>query len=257
MHREPKRAQLTILLPLKGRPLHTLRLLWHANREHMPYHFLVADGEVHPVVAKLLAAPAATFANLDIEYVRYPDDVSLTRFFRKMADATAHVRTPYVMQADNDDFLVASGIDRCVEFLEANRDYASCGGGVGGFSLHAPASAEPTYLVGPMENLHFRFNPYYLPHDFSALSVAERIRQRFSGSYVLYYNVFRSDVLATISRELAEMDFSDLELHETYFGMRAKSLGKARLDGTVMSYMRQQGTSLSADIRAARRQLRA
>src|SRR5438874_1114489 len=113
-------TKLTILLPLKGRHLHTLRFFWHANRYGLPYRFLVADGEVHPVVARLLGKPERVFPNLDIEYVQYPNDVDLSRYYEKLADAVSRVRTPYVMHADNDDFLMASGVDHCVKFLESN-----------------------------------------------------------------------------------------------------------------------------------------
>jgi glycosyltransferase domain-containing protein len=195
--------------------------------------------------------PAAVFPHLDVRYIQYPDDINLTRFFTKMADASAKVQTRYVMQADNDDFLVPSGIDWCMRFLEQSSDFASCGGGVAGFSLHAPSDATLPHVVGPIERLTFRYNnnSYYLPHDFSSPSIAKRIENGFSGSYALYYNVFRSEALATICDELADLDFSDLYIHETYFGMRAKSLGKSKLDGTCISYLRQTGTSLYAEQR--------
>jgi glycosyltransferase domain-containing protein len=241
--------KLTILLPLKGRPLHTLRFLWHADCNRFPYHFLIVDGEVHPGIAGLLENSAAVFPNLDIEYVRYPDDVSLTRFYRKMASASAKVQTPYVMQADNDDFLVVSGIGRCLEFLEENRDFASYGGGVGGFTLSVPSDAELPHVLGPVCDLTFRCMPQYGPQDYSTFSIAERILNGFSKSHTLYYNVFRSEALATICHELAELDMSDLQLHEFYFGMRAKSLGKTRLDGALMTYMRQSGTGLTHEYR--------
>src|SRR6516165_4890691 len=78
--------RLTIVLPLKGRPLFTLRFLWHANRARLPYRFLVADGEVHPELAKLLENSQKTFPALDLEYIRYPDDIDFKRYYAKMAD---------------------------------------------------------------------------------------------------------------------------------------------------------------------------
>ena len=138
-----------------------------------------------------------------------------------------------------------SCIDRCVTFLETNRDFGSCGGGVGGISLYAREQNELSQVVGPIDRRYGCYNPYYAPHDFSAPSVAQRIRERFNGSYALYYNVFRTDELRTIYRELADLNFSVLHLYETYFGMRAKSLSKSRFDVTVMSYLRQHGTSMN------------
>lgn len=78
---------LTVLLPLKGRHLHTLRILAHANSARLPYHFLIADGEVEPTIARLLNNSRAIFPHLAIEYVRYQDDRGYGDYFRKMADA--------------------------------------------------------------------------------------------------------------------------------------------------------------------------
>ena len=238
-------TDLTILLPLKGRHLHTLRFLWHANMSRLPYCFLIADGQVHPAIARMLAAPRDTFPNLNIEYVRYADDVCYGDYFRKLADATSHVRTQYVMQADNDDFLVRSGIDRCMTFLDANRDYACCGGGVGGFALHRSAGAL-NGVTGTIQSLGPRYHDRYVHQDYASSSAADRVRQNFETGYTLYYNVYNAPAMTTICRECAAIDFGDLRAHETFFGARAKSLGKCKSDHAVMSYIRQAGTSLAA-----------
>lgn len=233
-------SDLTILLPLKGRHLHTLRFLWDANRRKLPYKFLIADGQVHPTIAGLLEAPSRVFPELDIEYVRYPDDASFSDFYRKMADAAGRVRTTYVMQADNDDFLIASGIGRCLSFLDANEDYQSFGAGIGGFAL-ARTDSEFDQVTGPLDRLEFRYGPAYCPKDLASSQALERCTVGFESA--LYYNVFRAPALATILRELVEVDFVDLQLHENFLALRALTLGKSGQDPRLMSYMRQIGTS--------------
>ena len=47
-------SRVTILLTLKGRDLYTLRWLWHANRVSLPFPVVIADGEVNPIVARLI-----------------------------------------------------------------------------------------------------------------------------------------------------------------------------------------------------------
>jgi len=234
-------SRLTILLPLKGRPLHTLRFFWDAERRRLPYRFVVADGEVHPVVARLFDRARTVFPNLDIEYVRCPDDLTFSHFFAKMAAIARMVRTPYAMQIDNDDFLVMSGLNHSMEFLDSHPDFVSHGGGIGGFSLDCTGAALPK-VVGAPNHMTFRYGPDYLPRDFSAPSAAERARAGFR-TYAIYYHVFRTEVLAKILAEIHALDFSDLEIHETFLCMRALTLGKCQLDGTVMSYFRQIGTS--------------
>ena len=63
---------LTILLTLRGRHLHTLRWMWHANRVGLPCHVIIADGEVHPTIDRLLSDPG-NFRNLSYEYHRHHD----------------------------------------------------------------------------------------------------------------------------------------------------------------------------------------
>jgi glycosyltransferase domain-containing protein len=234
--------RLTIVLPLKGRHLFTLRFLWHANKTRMPYHFLIADGQVHPKLAELLERSHQLFPNLDIEYIRYPDDADFTRFFAKMSDALGRVRTPFAMLADNDDFLAQTGIDRSLDFLEANSDYVCCGGGLAGFSVYSGLRNPNDGLTGSLNRYAYRYTHLDRSEDFSSPSAVERLR-RGSRNWWSYYAAYRTDALATICREIVELNFSDLQIHEFFCAMRALTLGKARSDGTTIAYLRQYGTS--------------
>ena len=75
---------LTIILTLRGRHLHTLRWMWHANRTSLPYHIIIADGEVHPTIDRLLSDPSI-FPNISYEYHRYRD-LSLTDYYKKIKE---------------------------------------------------------------------------------------------------------------------------------------------------------------------------
>jgi glycosyltransferase domain-containing protein len=236
-------ARLTIVLPLRGRPLFTLRFLWHANAARLPYTFIIADGEVRPELSRLLGDSQKLFPHLDVDYIRYPDDTDFSRFFAKMADALARVRTPYVMLADNDDFLAFAGLERSLEFLDSHPDYVCCGGGIGGFAVYARKFPWLGGLCGPLNRLAYRYMPYDRSLDFASSSATERLAQGLRNSWS-YYAVYRSPALQTISREVAELNLSDLQLHEKYCAMRALTLGKARSDPATIAYFRQYWTSL-------------
>lgn len=236
--------RVTILMSVKGRHLHTLRFLWHANRVGLRYPIVIADGQVTPVMARLLENPEAAFPKLDIDYVRYPDDVSYGDWYRKVASAAGRVKTPYVMQAENDDFVVASGVEFCANALDAQPDYASYGGGFGAFSLR-PGLYPMASVNGDWQSLNPDCYGTHIDHDYASPLASERIRQLFTKSHTLYYNVFRTPALAAIWQDCAALGFSDLQVFETYFGARAKSLGKSRIDRSIMSYMWQAGTSTS------------
>jgi glycosyltransferase domain-containing protein len=233
---------LTILLPTKGRHLHTLRFLWHANEIKLPYRILVADGEVHPRIAELLEDPA-TFSSLSIDYVRYPKDVTFGHFFRKIADAAQRINTAYVKMVDNDDFLVPTGLSKCLQFLEGNLDYVCCGGGLAGFAIDDMSGTALPQVLGRVNRYAYRYTKNYTSRDLAAVSLKERVLDAYRNYKTTYYDVFRTDALQTIWTECAEIDFSDAQLHEYFCALRTVTLGKARSDASNIFYLRQYGTS--------------
>ncbi|HEV2642679.1 MAG TPA: TIGR00180 family glycosyltransferase [Candidatus Elarobacter sp.] len=237
------------MLPLKGRHLFTLRFLWHANAARLPYRFLIADGQVHPQLAAILENSRETFPNLDIEYVRYSDDVDFSHFHRKLADAFGRVRTPYAMLADNDDFLAFGGLERSLDFLDRSPDYVCCGGGLAGFSVYSGVDDIDHGLRGRLNRFSYRYTPFDQSADYGSESVVERLRQG-SRNWWSYYAVFRIEGLRTIWRDVVDIDFSDLQLYEFFCAMRTLTLGKAHSDASSIAYFRQYGTSLRSAFRA-------
>lgn len=235
--------RLTIVMPLRGRPLFTLRFLWHANAARLPYKFILADGEVRPELARLLEDARKLFPHLDVDYIRYPDDTDFSRYFAKMRDALVRVQTPYVMLADNDDFLARTSVERSLDFLDDNADYVCCGGGIGGFAVYARKMPWLGGLCGPLNRLAYRYMPYDRSLDLGSPSAAERLAQGLRNSWS-YYAVFRAPALLTVWREVAEMNLSDLQLHEKFCAMRTLTLGKARSDPATIAYFRQYWTTL-------------
>jgi glycosyltransferase domain-containing protein len=247
--------RLTILMPLKGRHRFTLRFLWHANKVRLPHRFLLADGEVRPGLAKILEDPQKTFPALDLEYVRYPDDLDFRRYYAKMADALRRVRTPYVKIADNDDFLAPSGIECCSDFLDAHPDYICCSGGIGGFSLHVPRGNSCEMVTGQLNKLNYRFSPRDRSIDLDAASPTERVLAGLRDTWN-HYAVFRAPALALIWKEILEINPTNLQLAERFLTMRTLTLGKARSDGRFISYLRQYWTSLQVHWIASRLEVR-
>jgi glycosyltransferase domain-containing protein len=235
--------RLTIIVPLKGRHLFTLRFLWHANRARLPYRFLIADGEVHPELAKLLEDSRKTFPALHIEYVRYPDDVDFQRYYAKMADAVQRVHTPYVKIADNDDFLSPAGLGCCLDFLDAHSDYVCCSGVIGGFSLRASPRHSRELVIGPVNKFAYRCGPHDQAIDLNSSSATERVIAGLRNTWN-FYAVFRTPALALMWKEAREIGLTNTQLHERFMTMRTLTLGKARCEPSFFSYWRQYWTSL-------------
>jgi glycosyltransferase domain-containing protein len=234
-------AQVTLVLPLNGRPLHTLRLLFHLNEIGFRYPLLIADGHVSEPVTSILENKK-NFPALIYDYIRYPEDSSYTRFYEKMADATARITTPYTMLIDNDDFPIVSGIIESVAFLEQAHDYVCCGAGVAGFSIK-PSSTALNDICGAIDRLEYRYSEVYRGCDLSSDSAWTRANMGFERFFITYYSVYRTEALATLHAELRALNFSDLVMHEAYFYLRTYLMGKVRVLSDKISYLRQHGTS--------------
>ena len=240
-HKERAAApRLTIVMPMRGRRLFTLRFLRYANEMRLPYRFLIADGLVDERFAQCLEDARARFPHLDVEYIRYPDDTGYSRYFAKMSDAMQRVRTPYVMHADNDDFPGFNGIEKAMDFLDAHSDYVCARGHQATFTVYSKMGGSPGSICGRINKLYWDNDSL----DFDAASPLERLRQ--SGlCHRMYYAVYRSDVLSRIWREIVEVDFSDMMLHEDFFALRVLTLGKAAIDKQTVSYYSQAGSGIS------------
>jgi glycosyltransferase domain-containing protein len=232
--------KLTVVLPLKGRSLHTLRWLWHANVINMPYRILVADGEPDEKIQSFLK-DKRNFPNLNYEYLVY-DDKTFNDFYFKLKDCLEKVKTEYVMFSDNDDFLSIIGSNKAVEFLEMNSKFVSCGGGVAGFLL-ANDSNQKCY--GLIESFTFRYEEKkYNCRDITTDCPSDRVLDEINNYLCFYYNVYRTEALKKITNEVYKLDFTDLEIHEMYCALRTVTLGKVKSDPTYFGYYRQKETSL-------------
>lgn len=235
-------AQLTILLTLKGRHLFTLRWLWHANRINLPFRIFIADGEVHPTIARLIE-DHSVFPNLLIEYHRY-DDRTYSDFYQKLNDAFSKITTPYVMLSDNDDFLFPSGVIRSLDYLERSSDYVCAGGGVAHFETE-DEKKEYSNLSGTIGKLWYQQSKAYQSFDLDHSLASERVLDVYAGSYTVHYNVYRLETLRCIASEQVKYNFSRLESSELFWKLRTATLGKLKSDPSCISYFRQRGTSLN------------
>jgi glycosyltransferase domain-containing protein len=231
--------RLTVVIPLRGRRLFTFRCLWHANEAQIPYRFLIADGLVHEEVARRLEDSRSVFPHLDIEYLRYPDDTSYSRYWEKMADAHTRVRTPYFMDIDNDDFVGFAGTEHALDFLDANPDFACARGRTAEFFVCSPGGG-PGGVHGKLNRLRADHN--YI--DVTAATAAERLRQG-GLCHALSSSVFRTEPATALWRESAEIDFSDLMLQESFFALRALTLGKVHMSKKTVNKYGQALTGIS------------
>ncbi len=235
-------SSLTIVLTLKGRPLHTLRWLYYANNISLPFPVIIADGDVNPVIEDLLADPT-TFPNLKYQYLKY-NDVDIPAYYFKCFDVLDKVDTPYVLMSDNDDFVIPSGVQKDISFLDDNPDYICSGGRIPGFSLLSNPINLLDSVTGSISKYSSRYapNPLYDCRSFSHDLPSKRILEQLLKPLSVHYFAYRTKYLRSIYKELQTFNPSFM-FCELFTMIRTTSLGKVHSSPCHISYIRQQASS--------------
>lgn len=183
---------------------------------------------------KLIAKHVEKNPDVDIRYLAYRD-LSMQNFFEKLHDLTVRATTPYVMLCENDDFIFPSGVETCIEFLEKNPDYVSCGAMIGNFTHVKKNGKNFISHVGEQYSL------YSLEHE----TASERILA-ITRNYKrpTWYNVHRTEALRATLKILCDMKISDFQLMEILVSQASSLFGKHKTLGGPLQYIRQSNTSL-------------
>jgi glycosyltransferase domain-containing protein len=212
-------AALTIVLTLKDRVPFTERWLNYAATA-LRHRVLVADGGSDATVPAMVRE--ANARGLDIEYVRYPYDRSYADYFAKLADALSRVTTPFVVMADNDDFFIAAGLRRAVDFLETHSDFVACGGQCAIFWTAGKDQAGQVYS----DRVEFKCSSQYSTD--SAETAALRLRERSLGANDIFYAVHRTALLRANFEAVRDCNPRDLYLMEQLVMFLTAIAGKTR-----------------------------
>ncbi len=245
--------KLTIILTIKGRHLHSLRWMWHANKIKLPFPIIIADGEVDPSIERILDNKR-NFPNINYQYIRYKDLTVKDYYFKRM-DAISRVKTSYVISVDNDDFLITSGLDLLIDFLDNNSDYVGAQARIAGFKL-INNNSEFSNVQGVIKKWSEKYidNEWYDPLNFDEDIGYERVRKLLENPRSIYYCLFRTNDYYKVSKEIYERN-PCLNICELYSQIRFLSIGKVYTESNTFSYTRQQDTSqrlgYSEDIIAA------
>lgn len=114
-----ERPRLTCLVPTHNRP-HFLRRLWRYYQQFpLSCSFLVVDSSHPAAAAENRAEIENVRGSLEITY-RHID----TDFANKCCQALQQIGTPYVVFCADDDYLLPSALEHCVEFLDHHTGYS-------------------------------------------------------------------------------------------------------------------------------------
>lgn len=222
----------TILLTLWGRPHHTLRWFWHAERTRLPFPVLVADGGDDPEIERLLSDPSS-FPHVDYTYLRYHDH-ELKDFWYKLADASARIQTPYAMMSDNDDFPLSPGISAAADFLDRHPNYVAAGGPQFSFGLRLSEDG----VAGTVSSYGVQERKDCFGDDNAVQRIASFWRHRSS----FYYDVIRSPVLHAGFSDTLALNFAFFDVWENFLYQALLLRGKVK-SLPLPPYLRQLGSS--------------
>lgn len=225
---------ITVIMPILGRPLFTLRSLWYLNSIGFPWRIIVADGGNDPTIRRLLGG-RSYFPRLDLVYYRRRD-VDVRAFYQKCLNAIRMVETPYVLILDNDDFVTVDAMTRLAAFLDEHPEHSAVSGIVATFDF-APTSATSAlpFVQGDVDRWVIRYQPKFLDQA----TPAERIKQHLSRYFPTYYSLHRTAALERAYDFLVRSGISDLPLHEIFLSLHTLLSGKIITLGSTIGYLRQ------------------
>ena len=181
-----------------------------------PYPILVADGGEDPEIERRLRIPSG-FPRLRYDYLRYPVDVAVTDYYAKLADVVARVTTPYVMLADNDDFLLLDPAESCCDALDRDAGAVSCGGRRVVLRVQSSAKALLAAPSGPAYAARLDTRPKAVGGDTPAARLCyflRHVQQHYLWS--CWYAVHRTEALASALGFARRHTFRDPVTHELH-----------------------------------------
>ena len=136
----------------------------------------------------------------------------------KLELAMNKVATPFTVMCADDDFLIFSGIENCVKFLQENSDYASAQGNCIAYMKR------PEYTDGMELRVMYK---HLLSFEIASNDPLSRIRSVFSNYRTLFYAVHRTQTLKLAFTGTAAV-IKNLYLNEYITAMIPLAAGKYR-----------------------------
>lgn len=124
---------ITIVLPTYNRSGLLIRALRFYNTVKFKGSILIGDSSTGIHLNRVRDAVAVFSNTIDIKYCYFPAATETPSPWKVKGGNVLRllgemVQTPYVTYAGDDDFALPSGVDRCVNFLDHNHDYAAAHG---------------------------------------------------------------------------------------------------------------------------------
>ncbi|GFO68511.1 hypothetical protein GMLC_20900 [Geomonas limicola] len=178
-------SELTIIIPTFKRPDYMIRTIRYYHDNGFKGHLLVGDSSDAATRRRMIAF---------LEEHRFPRVQYLNCEHQGVLEVLAlfmpQVTTKYVACCGDDDYLVPSSIERCIDFLEHNPDYSCAGGRMITYTLTGYDKGTDTH-EGPVTN----FWEYYIP-SIEQETADERLAYYSIHNPLITYSIFRTETRA-------------------------------------------------------------
>jgi len=181
----------SIIIPTYNRPQYLKRILSYYDECGAAYNIIVADSssdEMKKVNEETISLPT----NLSIYYINtYPTTID---GLHKIVDALNYVKTKYSVFCADDDFITPNGIDKSLDFLEENPDFAIAHGNTASFYLKDNRQGNQQFY---WKHIYCSSKSIIFPDP------GERIASHLRDYHPTFYAVHRTDLLRMIFKETA------------------------------------------------------
>ena len=218
---ENKKKLFTLVLLVKGRDKFTERWIKYIDKINFKYPIIISDGANDDFVKNLTTN--YPFKNkINIDFKQFNTNDGFKSYYEMKRDTIKEVKTKYVMICDNDDFIIESGLDEIINFLENNNDYISASGKILNFEIE-------NWKIKTYGNFYFLPTYKYARLEDPVKDWNEQINLVFKSFQPNFYNIFKTEILKNIFGETAELNFSDLTINEFFIQLRANSMGRSKI----------------------------
>lgn len=185
---------LTLLIPTKNRSEFLNKTLRYYAGNNFGGLVFIGDSSDSGHAEKIKKTLRELDGKLNIKYKWYPQELNFTKCINRMLQEVA---SPYASFIGDDDFLVPKGVERCVEYLNANAEYVGAHG-VGARILvekqgaHLKVNAISDYSLPPREEE----------------TAAKRLLNHMGNMSNVLFSVYRTPILQNIFENIELPDHS-------------------------------------------------
>ncbi len=143
---ENEKVECALIIPTYNRPEYLKRILEYYNQCEMNCCIFVGDSSIENIIS-INEKTISKITKLSVSHIKYPSDINP---FYKNADIIKYVTQKYCAICADDDFITPSGIEACVEFLNANPDFTCAHGNYFGYCVKKNKKDEIRFLWKPL-----------------------------------------------------------------------------------------------------------